>query len=264
MEPILVKIGGELVDDSKMLHLLIDWLKEQYEKDQPVIIVHGAGKQVDTLSQRLKIKTQKYEGRRVTNRDTLEVFVQGMAGLVNKKLISEFRQSGLSPVGITAADANITTSIRRKPLSIKGKEIDFGFVGEIEKVDTKFIDVVLNNHFTPVIGCLTWSDNDGLLNINADTLAMKLAGALHCQSLILLTKTGAVLDHLQQSIPKLTWSDFQKGLEEDWIKEGMIPKLQTGFKALANGVKEVSICNPETLQNSGGTTLINDQNIKYA
>ncbi|HKJ31741.1 MAG TPA: acetylglutamate kinase [Balneolales bacterium] len=264
MEPILVKIGGELVEDPQLLKLLKDWLHEQKEQSQPVVIVHGAGKQVDLLSQRLKVETVKHLGRRVTNQETLQIFIQAMAGSVNKKLVAELRSSGLSPVGITAADGNISTSIKRKPLQINGDEVDFGYVGDIQDVDPTLVKVMLQNNFIPVIGCLTWSDDDGLMNINADTLAMHLSVALNCNSLILLTKAGAVFDQQQKPISSLTASEFEKGLQQGWIKDGMIPKLETGFQAISGGVTEVTICNPDTLLNKTGTNLLNEEEIKHA
>ena len=261
MEPVLVKIGGEIVDHPHFLKLFLTWLQQKYSQNQPVVIVHGAGKQVDILSKRLDVTTTKHQGRRVTDKKTLEIFIQAMAGSVNKKLISEIRTSGLSAVGITAADANISTSVRRKPLNINGQNIDFGYVGEIEQINTTFINLMLENRFIPVIGCLTWSNDVGLLNVNADTLAMKLAIALNCQTLMLLTKTGAVWDNSNNPLPTLNWTDFQTGLEQGWIRDGMIPKLQTGFKSIKNGVQEVVICSPETLVNKNGTKLLKNEEL---
>jgi acetylglutamate kinase len=261
MEPVLVKIGGEIVDHPYFLKLFLTWLQQKYSQNQPVVIVHGAGKQVDILSNRLDISTIKHQGRRVTDKKTLEVFIQAMAGSVNKKLLSEMRTSGLSAVGVTAADANISVSVRREPLNINGQNIDFGYVGEIEQIDTTFINLMLENQFIPVVGCLTWSKDDGLLNVNADTLAMKLAIALNCRTLILLTKTGAVLDYKKNPLGELNWKDYQKGLEHGWIKDGMIPKLQTGFESITYGVQEVVICSPKTLVNKNGTKLLKNEEL---
>lgn len=258
MESIIVKIGGELIAQPEQLEKLAHWLTNQKDSGQNISLVHGAGKQVDLLCKQLNIPIFKVEGRRITNQETLEATVQIVGGLVNKTLVSELNKHGLNSIGITAADGNITTAVRRNPWTIKNKTVDFGFVGEIQKVNPALLELLMHHNYLPVIGCLTWSESEGLLNINADTLATELAKVMKSDQLILLTGTGSVWDRDGNEMSEITYAQFQNGKETGWIKEGMIPKLFNGFKAMKHGVTEVRICSPENLEN-GGTKLVFDQ-----
>ncbi len=257
MESTLIKIGGEIIDQPGRLEKLVDWLINQLNKGQSVILVHGAGKQVDRLCHQMNIPIKKFEGRRITDAEALEATVQIIGGSVNKHLVSELNKAGMNAVGLTAADGMVTISERRKPWLVDDQSIDFGFVGEIQEVNPKLLNVLTENGYVPVIGCLTWSPTDGLLNINADTLATELAVTLHCDDLILMTETGSVWDQNGQVLPSIQLKQFENGKKDGWIKEGMIPKLQNGFSALYRGVKNVHICSPETISD-GGTSLIHE------
>lgn len=255
MESTLIKIGGEIIDQPDRLQNFVDWLINQRNKGQSVILVHGAGKQVDRLCQKMHIPIQKFEGRRITDAAALEATIQIIAGSVNKHLVSELNKAGLNALGLTGADGLITISERRKPWSTNNQLIDFGFVGEIKEVDPGLLNILIEKDYVPVIGCLTWSSEEGILNINADTLATELAVAMHCKKLILMTETGSVWDQTGQVVSTIHHDQFEIGKHDGWIKEGMIPKLQNGFSAMERGVPNVQICSPETIAD-GGTNLI--------
>ncbi len=255
MEPILVKIGGDLIEKDEQLAILAEWVNEQHKQNRPVVIVHGAGKQIDSLSNQLGIAINKHNGRRITDDATREILVQVVAGTVNKRLITLFRGHGLNPVGMTAADGMMTTS-KRRPTSIEnGKTIDFGLVGDIHQANPKILETLLGEGFVPVIGCISWSEDHGLLNINADTLASALASALKCETLYLVTGAGGVLNESHSRLKNLDPELFNKGSKDGWISEGMIPKLQHGFEALEHNVGEVIICAPSDLSSKKGTQL---------
>lgn len=256
MEPILIKISGGLVGDPESMKPLYRWLAQQLKDGQPAVIVHGAGKQVDELSEKLNIPVNKVEGRRITDASTMELITQLVAGSVNKTLVSMLRANGIKAVGITAADGNLTTAVRRAPMVINGKSVDFGYVGEITEVDTEFPELLIEEGYVPVIGCVTWSATDGLLNINADTLALKLAEALGCRKLVLQTPSGAVFDKDGNPLSHITLDQFNEGKKEGWINEGMLLKLNIGFQAGDYGISEVVVCSPETLVNGGETRII--------
>jgi acetylglutamate kinase len=177
---------------------------------------------------------------------------------VNRKLVSEMRRHGLQAVGLTGADGELTTAVRREPLEIDGKAIDFGYVGHIVSVQPEILQTLMAQRYVPVVACLTWSEEEGMLNINADTMAIEIAGSLFASELVMLMEPEAVLDADLNPIASLTFNEFQQGVTEGWISAGMRPKLETGFRAVRSGLERVRLTNPEGLAGGGGTILIKD------
>ncbi|MEX0684553.1 MAG: acetylglutamate kinase [Balneolales bacterium] len=256
MEPVLIKISGNLADDKNAITKICSYAKDQMALGKPVVVVHGGGKQINQLSEQLNVPVQQVAGRRITDRGALEILLYTVGGIVNKTIVSSFRESGLKAVGLTGIDGNLTTSHKRPPLNINGEEVDFGLVGEFDAIDTELIDTMIKKQFVPIIGCLTWSPKEGILNINADTFAVKLSTALNCSELNLLMSPEAVLDMDQKPIKELTRETWKSGVTHGWIIDGMQPKLQTGFEALQNGIPRVILTNPDGLAAQTGTLLI--------
>ncbi|MEX0772708.1 MAG: acetylglutamate kinase [Balneolales bacterium] len=256
MEPVLIKISGNLADDETSLQKICTFAKQQIASGKPVAVVHGGGKQINELSKRLGVDVKQIAGRRVTDKAALQVMLYSVGGLVNKQLVSSFRKEGLNAVGLTGIDGNLTTSHKRPPLNINGADVDFELVGEFEDVDPELVNILLNEAFIPVIGCLTWSENEGILNINADTFAINLARAMGCGELIMLMGPQAVLDAGQAPIPELNREAWKTGVDDGWIIDGMQPKLLTGFEALENGISKVILTNPDGLEKNNGTLLV--------
>ncbi|MCH8496010.1 MAG: acetylglutamate kinase [Balneolales bacterium] len=255
MEPVLVKISGGLTDNPDAVASIVSYVKHCREASQPVVLVHGGGKQINALSQQLNLDIIQLEGRRVTNREAMNVLLYTVGGSGNAGLVSVLRKERIESVGLTGADAGLTTSRRREPLSINGKSVDFQLVGEIESVNPKILMLLLDNDIVPVVGCLTWSEDDGMLNINADTFAIKIASALGCKELVMLMEPEAVLDESGKPVDSLTSKERDNGVEQGWIKDGMIPKLHTGFQAIESGITQVRLTNPTGLLNGRGTLL---------
>src|SRR5699024_6174038 len=132
----------------------------------------------------------------------------------------------------------------------------FERVGEFEDINPELVMTLLEKQFIPVIGCLTWSEADGILNINADTFAIHLARACGCAEMVMLMSPPAVLNGNQQPIAQLDTETWKAGLKEGWIVDGMQPKLQTGFEALENGISKVILTNPDGLEQNNGTLLV--------
>lgn len=260
MELVIVKLSGALTDDETQIGKVAEYINKVNRDGIRVIIVHGGGKQINKLSDTLGIPNNQVDGRRVTTPETLDVLMYTVGGSVNRNLVSILRKYGISGVGITGVDGFLSTSVRRPPLNIRGNDIDFQLVGEIEGFDTTLVEVLLENGFTPVIGCLTWAAADGVLNINADTFSTKLAVACNCKELSMLMEPEAVLNAGGQPIQKINVSEFDLGQKSGWIKDGMIPKLKTGFDALNAGVRNVRLTNPDGLLNESGTKLYNTIN----
>jgi acetylglutamate kinase len=255
MESILVKISGNVVDDPEQLTQLAVWLTQQQAKGRSIVVVHGAGKQMNLYSERMGLDVNMLEGRRVTNKETLELITGVMGGIVNKTIVDRFRRHSISAVGLSGADATISTAHKRAPLSINGEMVDFGYVGEIDHMDTSLIKALIQSEHIPVIASLTWSPKDGILNVNADTFANRLALALQCSSMIALMDVPAVRDAFGIDIPGLNKLEFEQGVAEGWIKDGMIPKLTSAFAAIDNGLPQIVLTNVDGLLLGKGTTL---------
>lgn len=256
MEPVVVKISGNVADEPTELAAVAQWVARQTEAGQPVVLVHGGGRQINRTIERMGLPVTMVEGRRVTDAETLEVLTGVLGGLVNKHIVSEFRKTGIRAVGLTGVDGGLTTSHKRAPLVIKGEPVDFGLVGEIDSVDPVLLNTLLSTGLVPVVGCLTWSAEEGVLNINADTFANRLAVALGSQRLVAVMDVAAVLDAERQPLAALTHYDFHHGVQAGWIKDGMIPKLTTAFKALDAGLQSVLLTNARGLLEGRGTELV--------
>lgn len=255
MEPVLVKISGNVVDDPAALGDVIEWTRTQHNAGVPVVLVHGGGRQLNEFSAQMGIETVMIEGRRVTDKHTLELVMAVLGGLVNKSIVATFRTAGLSAVGITGVDGGLTTSHKRPPIRIQNEMVDFGYVGEIDTVDIHLAGKLLADGFIPVIGCLTWSPSDGVLNINADTFSNKLASALHASCMYAIMDVEAVLDRDKQPLASINHHDFHHGVQEGWIAAGMIPKLTNAFKAVEAGVGKVVLTNAKGLLGGKGTEI---------
>ncbi len=255
MEPVVVKISGNVVDDPDALNDVLLWAKSESEAGVPVVLVHGGGRQLNDYSTRMGIETVMVEGRRVTDKQTLDLVVSVLGGLVNKTIVSHCRSIGLSACGITGIDGNLTTGHKRPPLLIHNEQIDFGYVGEIDSVDVSLIQHLLAAKIIPVIGCLTWSERNGMLNINADTFSNKIASALKASCMYAIMDVEAVLDKNKQPMDSITHHDFHHGIQAGWIAAGMVPKLSNAFKAIEAGVGKVVLTNAKGLLDGKGTVV---------
>ncbi|MDI6402572.1 acetylglutamate kinase [Balneolaceae bacterium ANBcel3] len=254
-ETLLIKLSGNVIADSNALNKLAEYIDARREKGYRIVITHGGGKQINALSKQLNLPVQQIAGRRVTDDHAREVLMYTVGGKANRDLVSFFRNKHIPAVGISGVDGELTKASRRPPLDIDGVPVDFGLVGEIEDVDGSLPELLIQNGYLPVIGCLTWSKEDGVLNVNADTFAIKIALALKVNELVMLMDPPAVLDADSHPVAEMNKEDWQRGLKEGWIKDGMKPKLLTAFEALDKGIPSVRLTNADTLAAGGGTRL---------
>lgn len=248
----VLKLSGSLSDDPASLDALCEYISHQ---ESQIIVVHGGGKQINEMCKQLGIPVLQVAGRRITTPETLDVLLKTVGGSLNRGIVSECRSRGINAVGLTGADGGLTTAHKRHPLTIDGVETDFQLVGELDAVDPSILHTLLSSGCVPVIGCLTWSDEHGYLNINADTFAIAIARALHADELVFLMEPEAVLDADKAPLSSLTHDEFTQGVAQGWITDGMRPKLETGFKALKSGIKSIKLANPAGLANKKGTFL---------
>ncbi len=234
----VVKIGGNIIDDANALDIFIDQFAAIKE---PKILVHGGGKLATEMAATLHIPQQMSKGRRITDEATLKVVTMVYAGFINKNIVAKLQAKNCDAIGLSGADANIILAKKRTV-----KEIDYGFVGDIVKVNNAFFKTILHNN-TPVIAPITHDGKGQLLNTNADTIANEIAKAMSkdydVQLIYCFDKKG-VLQNLndENSVIKLITQDNIDALKKDnIIHEGMIPKIDNALQAVEAGVQSVFI-----------------------
>lgn len=251
----IIKIGGDIIDDAKKLHkFLMHFSQIQGLK----ILVHGGGKSASNLTQKMGVKVKLINGRRVTDEETLDIIIMVYAGRINKKIVSDLQAIQCNAIGLSGADCNSISSIKR-PV----KEFDFGFVGDIVNVNTYSLKVLLKNRMVPVFCAITHDNSGQLLNTNADTIASELAigfsNDYSVQLYYCLEKNGVLMDVDDDLsvIEKINTASYQELKANHIVTDGMLPKLDNCFHAVDNSVKKVCIGNPEMLfeANSKFTTI---------
>lgn len=250
----IIKVGGKVVEDSESLNALLDqFIRFSGYK----ILVHGGGRTATEIATKLGIETEMVDGRRITGKSMLDVVTMVYGGLVNKKIVAGLQARGCNAIGLTGADLNLI-SARKRPV----QEIDYGYVGDVVDVNSHELRMLIEENVVPVIAPLTHDGKGQLLNTNADTIAAELASELASYFSVYLfycfEKKGVLLNQDDEStiIHELDTELFKQYQREGIINTGMIPKLDNGFRAKRNGVKEVLITNPENMANGRGTRLI--------
>lgn len=249
----VVKVGGGVLED---IASLAGFLDRFVVLPGLKILVHGGGRVATKLSEQLNIESKMVNGRRITDADTIDIVTMVYGGLINKKTVAALQARGCNAGGFTGADMNLIKAIKR-PV----KDIDYGFVGDVTKVNQEVLTILLKSGITPVIAPLTHDGKGQLLNTNADTIASEIAGAmsdLYEVSLVFCFERPGVLsdtDDDNSVIEELTASSYQSFKEKGIIHSGMIPKIDNSFDALQKGVKQVIMTNASTLDLNSGTRI---------
>ena len=253
---LIVKIGGNLINNSQILNR---FLKSFAKIETKKILIHGGGNQVTKLSKKLNLNVKITNGRRITSIQDLEVATMIYAGSLNKTLVTKLQSFNCNSIGLSGADANLIESVKR-PV----KEIDYGLVGDIKKINSIFLKNQIDQNLIPVICSITHDKNGQLLNTNADTISSEIAISLseyYTVDLIYCHEKNGVLSNPNDdnsTFDKLNEKEFNNYLELKIISNGMIPKLTNSFYALNNGVKSVKIAGQSLdEQNMKSTTITN-------
>jgi acetylglutamate kinase len=233
------------------------------------VVVHGGGPQIAAMLAKLGIKSEFKDGLRVTDAATVEIVEMVLAGSINKQIVGFINEAGGRAVGLSGKDGNMVlarkvTRTVSDPGSNIEKAIDLGFVGEPSKVDTTVLDQILGRELIPVLAPVAAGEKGGTFNVNADTFAGAVAGALKAKRLLLLTDVPGVLDKSKKLIKELSLKDARKLIADGTISGGMIPKVETCIQALDAGVEGVVILDGkvqhavllELLTDLGAGTLI--------
>ena len=247
----VVKIGGNVIDDSEKLHR---FLKAFADLKGHKIRVHGGGKMASKLGEEMGIEAQMIDGRRITDIKTLRVVTMVYAGLINKNMVAQLQMNSCNAIGLSGADGNIIKAKKRpiKKLTAKDgstKEIDFGFVGDLDEtsIHTKNLSILIDNGFIPVFSAITHDGESQLLNTNADTIASAIAVAMadhYDTSLVYCFEKKGVLLVVEDEnsvIREINPIKYEELKTTGIITDGMLPKLHNAFEAINKGVKEVFI-----------------------
>jgi acetylglutamate kinase len=245
-ETVVVKYGGHAMGEEDMARSFArDVVLMEQTAINPVV-VHGGGPQIGEMLKRLGIKSEFAGGLRITDAATIEIVEMVLAGSINKQLVGFINEAGGKAVGLTGKDGNMVVArkVNRAvvdPGSNIEKIVDLGFVGEPDKIDTTVLTQILGRELIPVLAPLAAAPQGGTYNVNADTFAGAIAGALKAKRLLLLTDVPGVLDKSNKLIKQLSPDDARELIADGTISGGMIPKVETCIYALEAGVEGVVI-----------------------
>jgi len=241
MEIKVVKIGGNIIDNEAVLEEFLDMYSRLPD---PKVLIHGGGKLATAMCKKMGIETQMVEGRRITDSETLKIATMVYAGWINKKIVAGVHARGKRSIGLCGADSDIIRAAKR-PVG----EIDYGWVGDVEKVDAEALLEIILLGLSPVLSAITHDGRGQLLNTNADTVAAETASALARLFAITVNmyycfeKQGVLTDlsNEESYVPHITPESYARLREQGIVSDGMIPKLDNAFYCLKNGVKAVYI-----------------------
>ena len=249
----LIKVGGKIVEEEASLQQLLD---DFAAIEGRKVLVHGGGRSATRLAERLGIQNRMVNGRRITDIETLQVVTMVYGGLVNKNIVAGLQARGINALGLTGADMDVIRSVKR-PV----KDIDYGFVGDVEQVNATLLSNLIARGVVPVMAPLTHDGQGRMLNTNADTIAGETAKALASLFDVTLVycfeKKGVLRDENDDDsvIPTITPAEFKQLVADGVIQGGMIPKLENSFEALDAGVSEVVITLASAIHGQGGTHI---------
>ena len=246
----VIKIGGGVLENEAQRDA---FLRQIAAIEGPKVLVHGGGRLATTMAERLGVETQMIDGRRVTDKETLDIVTMVYGGLVNKQVVAQLQTMGVNAIGLTGVDGGWMKSVKR-PIK---NGIDYGYVGDVTEVNGAHLRALLENGLTPVIAPITYSAEGLLLNTNADTVASQTAISLapDVQLTFCFEKTGVLSNPDDESslIARITPESYTQLKADGIVSGGMIPKIDNAFAAIEHGVQSVRITHASNLH--GGTVI---------
>ncbi|WP_339650898.1 acetylglutamate kinase [uncultured Maribacter sp.] len=235
----VVKIGGNVIEDEKALDVFLTTFSKL---EGLKILVHGGGKLATQLATKLGIESKLIDGRRITDKDTVDIITMVYGGLANKKIVAQLQSKNINAIGLSGADGN-SIHAHKRPV----KDIDYGFVGDIESIDSDLLTNLLSINLTPIFCAISHDGNGQLLNTNADTIAAEIAigmASIYETTLYYcFEKKGVLLDITDDDsvVKHINTPKYNELLADGIIADGMIPKLHNCFYALQNNVEKVCL-----------------------
>jgi len=265
----VIKAGGAVFGDPALTHALVEQIAILHHIGVRVVMVHGGGPQLTAVTEALGVPTRMVQGRRVTDERAIDATSMVLNGLINTRILAICRELDIAAVGLSGVDAGLVRAHRRPPVRLSGETetTDFGFVGDIDSIDTSVIRKHLDNGLMPVISPLSADDAGVLLNINADTVAAALGAALSAEKLILCTGAPGILERVDDPSTIVSYTDvagLRRMREQGHIVDGMLPKAKAIEDAILGGVHRVHVISysapdsilAEVFTNEGTGTLI--------
>jgi acetylglutamate kinase len=256
----VIKVGGNIIDNEQKLSAFLKIFAAIKERK---ILIHGGGKLATDVAQQLNIPQQLIDGRRITDAETLKVVTMVYAGYINKNIVAQLQSNNCNAIGLCGADGNLIQAHKRVHPTI-----DYGFVGDIDSVNSVWLHQLLTENVTPVVAPVSHDKKGQLLNTNADTIAQEIAKSMtgyFAVSLIYCFEKRGVLQNADDEnsiINQITKSSYNEFKEKKIIHSGMIPKLDNAYAALDSGVTKVIIGKAEELEDlisgSSGTSIVNE------
>ena len=266
----VIKAGGAVFGDEQSTRRLIEQVAILHQVGIKTVLVHGGGPQLDNMQASLGIDTRMVNGRRVTDEHSIDVTSMVLNGLINTRILAMCRELDIEAVGVSGVDAGLVRAHRRPPVRLaesSGETVDYGFVGDIDSVNSMVIEKLLADGLMPVVSPLSADDTGTLLNINADTVAAAIGGALSAEKLVLCTGAQGILEDVGDPSSVVSYTDI-KGLkrlrEQGSLKDGMLPKAVAIENAIRGGVRRVHVISyksadsllAEIFTNEGTGTLV--------
>ncbi|HEU4781436.1 MAG TPA: acetylglutamate kinase [Steroidobacteraceae bacterium] len=265
----VVKAGGGVFADPAAVRGLIEQIAILHYFGVRVVFVHGGGPQLTEITEALGVPTRMVQGRRVTDQKAIDATSMVLNGLINTRLLAFCREMDIDAVGISGVDAGLIHAHKRPPVKLpdSGEVVDYGFVGDIDSIDTTVIKKLLDNGLMPVVSPLSADDQGTLLNINADTVAAAIGAALSAEKLMLCTGAPGILERVDDPSSIISYTDLtglKRLREEKKIVDGMLPKAKAIEDAIRGGVRRVHVMSykspegilAEVFTNEGAGTLI--------
>ena len=246
----VIKIGGGVLENEAQRDA---FLRQFAAIEGPKVLVHGGGRLATTMAERLGVETRMIEGRRVTDKETLDIVTMVYGGLVNKQVVAQLQTMGVNAIGMTGADGGWMKSVKR-PIK---NGIDYGYVGDVTEVNGAHLRTLVENGLVPVIAPITYSVEGLLLNTNADTVASQTAISLapDVQLTFCFEKAGVLTNPDDESslIARITPESYTQLKADGIVSGGMIPKIDNAFAALQEGVRSARITHSSNIL--GGTII---------
>jgi acetylglutamate kinase len=266
----VIKAGGAVFNDDASMRALIEQVVILHQVGIKTVLVHGGGPQLDQLQATLGIETQMVNGRRITDQKSIDVTSMVLNGLINTRILAICRALDIEAIGLSGVDSGLVRAHKRGPVPVStgsSESIDYGFVGDIDSVNVTVIEKLLDIGLMPVVSPLSADANGTLLNINADTVAAAIGGALSAEKLVLCTGAPGILEDSADLSSIVSYTDIE-GLgrlrARGSLKDGMLPKAQAIENAIRAGVRRVHVISykstdsllAEVFTNEGTGTLV--------
>jgi acetylglutamate kinase len=263
----VVKAGGGVFADAAAVRGLIEQIAILHYFGVRVVFVHGGGPQLTEVTEKLGVPTRMVQGRRVTDQGAIDATSMVLNGLINTQLLSYCREMNIDAVGVSGVDAGLVRAHKRGPVKVDGETVDYGFVGDIDAIDTSVLNKLLDNGLMPIVSPLSADENGTLLNINGDTVAAAIGAALDAEKLMLCTGAPGILSDVNDATSIISFTDLaglKKLRDEKKIVDGMLPKAKAIEDAIKGGVRRVHVLSykspegilAEVFTNEGAGTLI--------